>query len=223
MLTREFVLQSDVSCFTPRPIGQAVRPEPCDESGIATRFGAGDPEILGELMRCYDTRLRNYLIRLTRDRDVADDLRQETWLRVMMKGAQFKGNSKFSTWLFQIARNLTIDLGRRRVPANSIHEMEERGEDWQSDLCRQGKSPFDSIAASEQSWLLAKTLKCLKPDIRQILIFRYYGEMSPRQISELLGTSLSTTKSRLYRGLAQLERQVRAIAPRGLGNAPECL
>jgi RNA polymerase sigma-70 factor, ECF subfamily len=219
MLTREFELPADVSCATPWPLDRVVRPEPCDESEIATRIAAGDPEILGELMRCYDTRLRNYLVRLTRDRDAADDLRQETWLRVMRKGSQFKGNAKFITWLFRIAKNLAIDLGRRRVPVKSIHELEERGEDWQSGLCRQVKSPFDSIAASEQRGLLAQAMNCLKPDIRQILIFHYYGEMSPRQISEMLGAPLSTTKSRLYRGLAQLERQVRATLDAGWVNA----
>ena len=72
-----------------------------------------DPELLDRLIEEYQHRLLRYLLFLCSNREVAEDLFQETWIRVLVRGAQFNGRSRFDTWLFTIARNLVIDLSRK--------------------------------------------------------------------------------------------------------------
>ncbi|MGB6111124.1 MAG: sigma-70 family RNA polymerase sigma factor, partial [Acidobacteriaceae bacterium] len=74
-----------------------------------------DPEMMEQLIERYQHRLFRYLLFLVGNRDLAQDLFQETWLRVLERGSQFSGRSRFETWMFAIARNLMIDHTRKRV------------------------------------------------------------------------------------------------------------
>lgn len=101
-----------------------------DESvEIAERLKAHDPRILDELILRYQRRLLGYLMRLTADRELSEDLLQETWLRVWTRGSQFNGDSRVATWLFDIARNLVFDRRRHHVWSFSLESMtaEENG------------------------------------------------------------------------------------------------
>ena len=73
---------------------------------VAERLRAQDPAIIQELVQSHGLSLRRYLLRLTANREQAKDLAQEAWVRVITRGSQFKGDSRFATWLFAIARNL---------------------------------------------------------------------------------------------------------------------
>jgi len=85
-----------------------------------------DAGLLDELIVCYQHRLMRYLLYLTGNREMAEDLFQEVWMRVLVRGAQFNGKARFGTWLFTIARNLMIDQRRKRTMA-SLDEMFEGG------------------------------------------------------------------------------------------------
>jgi RNA polymerase sigma-70 factor (ECF subfamily) len=76
------------------------------------------------LIQRYQHRLLRYLLYLTSNREQAEDLFQEVWMRVMIRGAQFNGKARFDTWLFTVARNLVIDLRRKRT-MSSLDEMFE--------------------------------------------------------------------------------------------------
>src|ERR1039458_5814471 len=78
--------------------------------------------LLDELIVRYQHRLLRYLMFLTGNRDTAEDLFQEVWMRVLVRGAQFDGRARFETWLFTIARNLVIDYRRKRT-MNSLDEL----------------------------------------------------------------------------------------------------
>jgi RNA polymerase sigma-70 factor (ECF subfamily) len=84
-----------------------------------------DTGLLDGLIVLYQHRLMRYLLYLTGNRDMAEDLFQEVWMRVLVRGAQFNGKARFSTWLFTIARNLVIDQRRKRT-VSSLDEMFER-------------------------------------------------------------------------------------------------
>jgi RNA polymerase sigma-70 factor (ECF subfamily) len=171
-----------------------------------------DPALLDELILQYQHRLLRYLLYLTGNREMAEDLFQETWMRVLMRGAQFNGNSRFDTWLFTIARNLVIDLRRRRSMA-SLEEMCEGGdEDRPFEVPSQEKSPFDHLATLENGQLVAEALLTLDPLHREVLVLRFHEEMSLEEIARMTRAPLSTVKSRLYRGLASLKPHVRSAA-----------
>jgi RNA polymerase sigma-70 factor, ECF subfamily len=182
-----------------------------DESSvIAARLRAGDPTIIDELVSTYQLRLRLYLLRLTGNAALTEDLLQETWFRVFTRGAQFRGDARFGTWLFTIARNLAVDRRFRTVWSNSLEEMSERGDDWQIELCCQKPSPFEKSADSQHFRLVLRALQTLRPEQQRVLELRFFEEMSLLEMAREIREPLSTVKARFYRALAILRERVGA-------------
>jgi RNA polymerase sigma-70 factor (ECF subfamily) len=177
---------------------------------IAERLKAHDPAILDELILRYQRRLLRYLIHLTADRALSEDLLQETWIRVLTRGSQFNGDSQVVTWLLSIARNLVFDLRRRRAWSLSLESMTADDNERPLEVPSTEKSPFETFARRENAHLLADVLGGLSPKQRKIVELRYHREMSLDEIAEATGTSLSAVKSRLYRALAVLRPRLKA-------------
>src|SRR5438309_19917 len=85
-----------------------------DRTAIAVGLRRRDPELLDALIAKYEYRLFRYLVCITANRAAAEDLFQETWMRVLDRGDQYREGASFEAWLFSIARHLAIDLQRRR-------------------------------------------------------------------------------------------------------------
>lgn len=181
---------------------------------VAEGLKRRDPRLIDQLILQYQHRLLRYLLYLTGNRELAEDLFQETWMRVLTRGAQFNGRSRFDTWLFTIARNLVIDLRRRRSMA-SLEEMFESGDDDRPfEIASQDKTPYDHFATLESGALVADALMTLEPLNREVLVLRFHEEMSLEEIARFTRAPLSTVKSRLYRGLAALKPHVAATRGR---------
>src|SRR5450432_4029568 len=89
-----------------------------ENTEIARGLQRRDPDLLDHLIEQYQHRLFRYLVHLTGRRELAEDLFQETWIRVLERGHQFNDKYAFGTWLFAVARNLAIDHMRRKQPAS---------------------------------------------------------------------------------------------------------
>jgi len=204
--TSSFVSETDMSAATMQ-LAEVVRR---DNERVVEGLKRHDPQLLDELILQYQHRLLRYLLYLTGNREVAEDLFQETWMRVLLRGSQFNGNSRFDTWLFTIARNLVIDLRRRRSMA-SLEEMCDTGDEERPfEVASQEKSPFDHLATLESGQLVADALLTLDPLHREVLVLRFHEEMSLEEIARMTRAPLSTVKSRLYRGLAALKPHVQS-------------
>jgi RNA polymerase sigma-70 factor (ECF subfamily) len=178
---------------------------------IARGLKRNDPELLDRLIETYQHRLLRYLLFLTGKREVAEDLFQETWMRVLLRGAQYNGKARFDTWLFTIARNLVIDLSRKRQMA-SLDEMSEAGEDERPfEVAMDGPSPFEQFASREDRAEVSEVLLKLEPNYREVLVLRFHEELSLEEIATVTRAPLSTVKSRLYRGLASLKPEVEQL------------
>ena len=178
---------------------------------IAQGLKRHDEGLLDELIVQYQHRLLRYLLYLTGNREVAEDLFQETWMRVLMRGAQYNGNARFDTWLFTIARNLVIDMRRKRTMV-SLDELCEGGDDERTfEVPGNGPNPFDLYQGYENGKLVAKLLLTLDPLHREVLILRFHEELSLDEIAHVTASPLSTVKSRLYRGLAALKPRLEAM------------
>jgi RNA polymerase sigma-70 factor (ECF subfamily) len=180
---------------------------------IARGLKRQDPELLDQLIELYQHRLLRYLLFLTGKREVAEDLFQETWMRVLVRGTQYNGKARFDTWLFTIARNLVIDLSRKRTMA-SLDEMSESSEDSESRplaIAIDGPSPLEQFQSREDSAEIAEVLLKLEPNYREVLVLRFHEELSLEEISKMTNAPLSTVKSRLYRGLAALKPEVERL------------
>lgn len=178
---------------------------------IAQGLKRHDEGLLDELIVQYQHRLLRYLLYLTGNREVAEDLFQETWMRVLMRGAQYNGNARFDTWLFTIARNLVIDMRRKRTMMSLDELCDNADDDRTFEVPSNGPNPFDLYQGYENSQLVAKLLLALDPLHREVLVLRFHEELSLDEIAQVTSAPLSTVKSRLYRGLASLKPRLEAM------------
>jgi len=181
-----------------------------ENAAIARGLKRQDPELLDQLIETYQHRLMRYLMFLTSKREVAEDLFQEVWIRVLRRGSQYNGKARFDTWIFTIARNLVIDLSRKRTMA-SLDEMREGSEDSDArpfEIVQEGPSPLEQFQYRENASEVATVLLTLDPAYREVLTLRFHEEMSLEEIATVTRAPLSTVKSRLYRGLAALKPEL---------------
>ena len=208
---RDYFPESDVSTnvrnsivLTPEAVKQAER----ENAAIARGLKNHDPELLDQLIETYQHRLMRYLMFLTSRREVAEDLFQEVWIRVLKRGEQYNGKARFDTWIFTIARNLVIDLSRKRTMA-SLDEMREGGEDERPfEIAEDGPTPLEQFQFREDAAELLTVMHSLDASYREVLTLRFHEEMSLEEIATVTRAPLSTVKSRLYRGLAALKPQL---------------
>jgi RNA polymerase sigma-70 factor (ECF subfamily) len=175
---------------------------------VAEGLKRQDPALLDELIVRYQHRLLRYLLYLTGSREQAEDFFQDVWMRVLVRGAQFNGNSRFDTWLFTIARNLVIDQSRKRTMASldALYTVADNdGQMRRFDVAGDSPSPLDLCSNNEDRERIAAALLQLDTLYREVLVLRFHEELSLDEISKVIGSPLSTVKSRLYRGLAALK------------------
>jgi RNA polymerase sigma-70 factor (ECF subfamily) len=181
---------------------------------IAQGLKRQDADLLDELIVRYQHRLLRYLLYLTGNRETAEDLFQETWMRVLLRGAQYNGNARFDTWLFTIARNLLIDLRRKRTMASLDEMCETAGDERPFEVASDAPNPFDRYQTQEDGQRVTEALLSLDPLHREVLVLRFHEDLALEEIATVTRAPLSTVKSRLYRGLAALKpRVVAASAP----------
>jgi RNA polymerase sigma-70 factor (ECF subfamily) len=182
-----------------------------EEAQIASGLRRRDPEVLDALIEQYQHRLLRYLVHLTGERATAEDLFQETWIRVLEKGHQYDGKSRFVTWLMTIAHNVAIDHLRKRRPA-SLDEMRDTEDAAPFEPVAESPSPFDNVAAMEDGARIQAALEQIAPIFREVLVLRFQEQMKLEEIAKLVGIPLATVKTRLYRG-------VNALRPALMGGA----
>lgn len=182
---------------------------------IAEGLKRQDAGLLDALIVRYQHRLLRYLLYLTGNREQAEDLFQEVWMRVLLRGGQFNGKARFDTWLFTVARNLVIDLRRKRTMSSLDELSEAAGDDERSspiEIPSDGPSPFDEYASVESRGRLASALLSMEPLYREVLVLRFHEDLSLEEIATVTRAPLSTIKSRLYRGLAAMKPRVMEMA-----------
>ena len=199
------------SLFTPSSATQAEALVRQENLAIAEGLKRQDAGLLDTLIVRYQHRLLRYLLFLTGNREMAEDLFQEVWMRVLTRGGQFNGKARFETWLFTIARNLMIDQRRKRT-MSSLDEMFETGNEDDRPMCWEvaddQPSPFDLFANVEDRERIAAALLQLDTLYREVLVLRFHEELSLDEIAKVTRAPLSTVKSRLYRGLAAIKPKI---------------
>jgi RNA polymerase sigma-70 factor, ECF subfamily len=193
----------------------AIEQEAVRQENLAIAEGLKHQEagLLDELIQRYQHRLLRYLLYLTSSRELAEDLFQEVWMRVLMRGGQFNGKARFDTWLFTIARNLVIDYRRKRTLA-SLDELVDGSSDDDRpvtfEISDEQPTPFDRMASREDAERVAEALLELDTVYREVLVLRFHEDLSLQEIATVTRAPLSTVKSRLYRGLASIKPRLQA-------------
>src|SRR5580693_7255862 len=175
----------------------------------------GDLDALSTLLTRYQNRLYRYLLRMVRQPAEAEDLFQQTWLRVAEKIQQYDPRRSFEAWLFTLARNLAIDH-LRRVRPESLDEPigdSAAGETAATRLPSHDRPPLEGMLARERAQRLGVVLEMLPVVQREVLTLRFEEEMKIEEIAEVLGAPLSTVKTRLRRALERLRVILEANYP----------
>jgi RNA polymerase sigma-70 factor (ECF subfamily) len=179
-----------------------------------------DVGLLDELIVRYQHRLLRYLLYLTSNREMAEDLFQEVWMRVLVRGAQFNGQARFDTWLFTIARNLVIDQRRKRTMSSLDEMFDGKSDDdrpMSFEVADGEPTPFDRFSNIEDRERIAGALMQLDTLYREVLVLRFHEELSLEEIAKVTRAPLSTVKSRLYRGMAAIKPKLERNHPRSQG------
>lgn len=189
-------------------LAAAVNPETYSNADDEiARLKRCDPEALTAILARYQQRLYRFLIRLVQDPALADDLFQQTWLRVMQKIGGYDARARFDTWLFSVAHNLAVDHLRRQR-SRSLDEPDESGMVAADRLTSSGPDPFEEFVESERAAILAEAMNELPSIHREVLSLRFEEGMKLEQIAEVAAVPLSTVKSRLHRALESLREAV---------------
>ncbi len=170
-----------------------------DDEQVMVQVREGRLEMLAILFERYHVRLFNFFLRLTAERPLSEDLVQEVFTRILKYHGSFRGDSKFTTWMFQIGRNCLIDHLRARRPDVSLDET------WE-----QEPSPLplpEARAEREQEAdLLARAMERLPLRKREVLLLSRFQELKYEEIAGLLACSVQSVKVQVHRALKDLRR-----------------
>ena len=171
-----------------------------ETSAIARGLRRRDPDLLDRLIEQYQHRLLRYLIYLSGNRELAEDLFQETWIRVLERGHQYDGRHEFCTWLYAVARNLTIDYLRKKSPV-SLDGLMDNEDAAPYEPADERPLAWEVMAQHEQAERVAAALVGIPAEYRETVVLRFQEGLALEEIARVTGAKLGTVKSRLYRGL----------------------
>ena len=191
---------------------------PTDEELVAA-FQHGDASAFDELVSRWDRRIHGAIYRVVGADEDTRDLCQEAFLKAYRGLSTFKREARFSSWLYQIALNVCRDRLRRRrgKTALSLDDVEE-GRD--GGLRTVSPSPLELVEARDLRHLVEDAMATLSAEEREVVILKEYQELTFPEIAEALEVPLSTVKTRLYRGLAQLRHRLERQGVRGVAPVP---
>lgn len=185
-------------------------------------FRAGDARAFSVLVRKHRTPVFNFILRFTGHRARAEDVLQETWLKVVRSAPDYETKAKFTTWLYTIARNLCVDSARKESYRQTASLDSPRGAAGEDDgrplsevLRDEGASPDRGAYNARVRPLIERALAALPEEQREVFVLREYNGMPFKDISEVTGVSENTVKSRMRYALEGLRRRLNELGVDG--------
>src|SRR5450432_3160161 len=182
-----------------------------DESALVAQAREGDTIAFGELVRRYEGKIFRLAQHVTQNREDAEDVLQETFMKAYEHLDQFKGDSKFYTWIVRIAVNQALMKLRRRKTDKSVSldETIDTGEDTVTrEIAAWDENPEQQFSRDELGGILDTAIQSLEPPYRSVFVLRDIEELSMEETAEALGLSVPAVKSRLLRARLQLREKL---------------
>jgi RNA polymerase sigma-70 factor (ECF subfamily) len=190
-----------------------------DESALVSQAKAGDQNAFAELVNRYERKIYRLAKNITRNDEDAEDVLQDAFLKAYTHLDNFKGDSKFYTWIVRIAVNEALMRLRKRKTDRTVplDEPVELGEETvQREIAVWEDNPEQNYSQEEWRRILDEAVESLKPDFRTVFVLRDIEELSTEETAETLGISVPAVKSRLLRArLALRERLTRQFKRKG--------
>ncbi|HCW06617.1 MAG TPA: RNA polymerase sigma factor [Cytophagales bacterium] len=172
--------------------------EALSDNYLMAKVRDGDPDKLGLLYERYKRPLLGFFIGMVRDRDLGEDLVQNTFVRILKYRHLFRGDGDFRTWMFHIARNVKNDHFRKnKLSLDKIEKWEEKIEEPESKIAE--------WQSEDEHRMLAVALEKLPEEKREILLLSKYHEKKYKEIGEILGCSEGAVKVKVFRALQELK------------------
>jgi RNA polymerase sigma-70 factor, ECF subfamily len=183
--------------------------DPPDET-LMLRYQQGERAAFSILVRRHQTSLFNFALRQVRVPQVAEDVVQETFVRVVQNAADFKHEARFTTWVYTITRNLCIDQLRKRALRKHPSLDESRGEEGEGPtLGEQTADPRASVereaTGTELKERIARAVDTLPDEQREVFLMRELANLPFKEIAEITGVPENTVKSRMRYALERLQ------------------
>jgi RNA polymerase sigma-70 factor (ECF subfamily) len=172
------------------------------ECALVDGLRQGDTAAFDTVYEAYNRRLFTFLLRMSRRRDVAEDLLEETWLRVVKHAHRLRPDTRLGPWLFTIARRLCVSYYRSRVLEDSL--MASSLALWPCAV--QHSSPFEATAANELERRIERALASLAPAAREVLLLVGVAGLSHSDAADVCGVTPEALRQRLSRARTLLAR-----------------
>ncbi|RMH50837.1 MAG: sigma-70 family RNA polymerase sigma factor [Bacteroidetes bacterium] len=186
---------------------------PSDEELVAAYLDRGDQQAFRTLVERHQERIFGYLMGMVHDRDLANDLFQETFYRVLAAMQRQRGSydrqGRWLAWVMRIARNTTLDHLRSRKKWQDVEAgADEEATSFWERLPDEALPADDRLHRLEQQAWLEEAIRRLPPEQREVLLLRHETDLTFREIAELTGVSINTALGRMRYALLNLRRQM---------------
>jgi len=186
------------------------------ETRLAKLARNGDRRAFAELVELYKDKIYHLGYRMLGNRQEAEDIVQETFMRLYSNLHRYDENQKFSTWIFRIATNLCIDRLRKRKLTYSLDAEVNDGEgnDYYAMMSSDEDTPEKQVIVSETQRQIRKVIDNMPDKYKSIIVLRYLQDLSLQEISDVLDMPITTIKTRLHRGREYLRKKLEASGTR---------
>ena len=159
----------------------------------------GDPAAFDQVFAAYRRRLYGYLVRMTRRRDVAEDLLQETFLRLAQHGPRLAVDTRLAAWMFTVAHRLVVSWARAQAVREQL-----AGDLPRREVAGEARSPLEAIADAQTQLAIERAFAALAPSYREVALLVGVEGLPPTEVAAILGLKPDAVRQRLSRARSQL-------------------
>jgi len=180
-----------------------------DDDQLVLKAEAGETAAVGVLVNRYSGELYPYLLKMTGHKQTAEDIFQDTFVRILTKKGKYRGQGHFRAFIFTVARNLVYDMLRKRRVRKEISLDSITGDEDQSfELSVDETTPVDVLTKKERETIVNRAIDELPPKLKEAVILKRFCNYSYEDIAEMVGCSTSAIKMRVSRALSQLGKMI---------------
>ena len=184
-----------------------------NDTELITQALGGSQEAFRSLAKRHRPSVYHIVCKIVHDEETANDLVQETFMKAFASLASYRPEYRFSTWLYKIAANCSIDhLRKKRIQALSLDRHLDDGNDGrQFDIADYSYHPERDLERKEQRFSIEEAIASLPDKYREVIVYRHKDDKSYEEIADLLGIPIGTVKARIFRARELLKKKLKSV------------